>query len=263
MKWILVCIFLTTISIAHSAEPPHVGIVISWDFKKGQRSVPYQQKVWQNLLGRSRMFVTEVVEDNALRNPEALRKYRCLVLPSSRFALSGTQVTNLVQYVRAGGKLIRDQQAVSLLGRLTDEGWDVDAGTVARESVASFWRNVGGVENGERMLIHDIRFLPEQAVLAEFLPAVFKPVEALCDAEFDPYRNGVSYRLVDARAVAEARPDAENNGMAEPQAIITIRPYGAGQCLSLGINIRGLTGLRSPMAMYRDFSANLMYWIVE
>lgn len=264
MQWILAGACLAVELAGHAAELPRVGIVESWNFDKSGRSVPYQQTVWRHLLDGSRMFATEVVDDAALEDPAALRGYGCLVLPSSRFVLTGAQMTNLAQFVLTGGKLIRDQQAVTLLGRLGETGWETDASPAARAAVAAFWREVGGVGDGERLLVRDIRFLPERGVLAEFLPETFTPVEALCDVEFEPFRQAVAYRLAGAQAVAEARPDAEDGGgTAPPQAVVALRQCGSGQCLSLGINVRGLTGLRSPMAMYRDFMANLRFWIVE
>ncbi|MFA7171793.1 MAG: hypothetical protein WC340_00010 [Kiritimatiellia bacterium] len=262
-KWMLVCVFMAAVAVGHSAESPQVGIVISWNFNKDLRSVPYQQNVWHNLLRDSRMFVTDVVEEAELEHLEALRKYRCIILPLSRLALTGTQMTNLLQYVHAGGKLIRDQTAVSQLGRVTDKGREIDASPAAKAAVASFWRSVGGVEGGKPLHVQEIRFVPERGVLAEFLPAVFTPVEALCDAEFKAYRSGVGYRLAGAVTIAEAYPETADNGTAPPEVVVALGQYGAGKCLSLGINVRGLTGLRCPMAMYRDFMANLRFWIVE
>ena len=264
MQWILAGTCLAMLPAGRAAEPPRVGIVESWNFGRGGRSVPYQQGVWRNLLDGSRMFATEVVDDAALDDPAALRGYRCLVLPSSRLALTGAQMTNLAQFVRAGGRLIRDQQAVTLRGRLAEKGWETEASPAARAAVAAFWREVGGAEHGERLLVREIRFLPEHGTLGEFLPEDFTPVEALCDVEFEPFRQAVAYRLAGAQVVAEARPDAADGGETPPpQTVVSLRQCGSGQCLSLGINVRGLTGLRSPMTMYRDFMANLRFWIVE
>lgn len=246
-----------------AADPPRVGIVAGWKFEKGVRSVPYQQVVWRNLLGNYRMFATEAADDAALDDPAVLRQFRCLIIPSSRPALTRAQMDNLAQYVRAGGKLIRDQHAASMVGQMKDAGWACDTSPASRAAAASFWRTVGGVENCERLPAREIRFPPERGALVEFLPADFTPVEALCHPDFEHLRHVACYKLAGAQALMEARPDPAEGGKSEPQTAAAIHQYGAGQCLCLGINVRGLTGIQSPMAMYRDFMANVILWIVE
>ncbi len=260
---LLACACLAAARPGAAADAPQVGIVASWQFKQNARSVPYQQTVWQRLLGRYRMFATVVVDDDVLNDPAALGKYRCLVLPSTRHALTRAQMDRLADYVRAGGKLIRDQHAVTVVGALGKNGWEVDAGPAARQAAADFWRTVGGVEDAGGLLAAVVRFPPGQGVLSELLPAEFKPVEALCDPAFDPLRQASGYALAGAAALAEAQADAAGGAAGKTCVLASIHRAGAGACVCLGINVRGLAGLGSPMAMYRDFFANLAFWIAE
>ncbi len=151
LGWRLGCACLAAAASCAAADAPQVGIVASWQFNQDARSVPYQQAVWQNLLGRCRMFETVVVDDAVLNNPAALRKYRCLVMPSTRHALTRSQLDNLADYVRGGGKLVRDQHAGTLLGALGENRWELEAGPAARQAAADFWRTVGGVEDAGRL----------------------------------------------------------------------------------------------------------------
>ncbi len=263
LGWCLGCASLAAAAYCAAADAPQVGIVASWQFNQNARSAPYQQTVWQNLLGRYRMFETVVVDDAVLNNPPALRQYRCLVLPSSRQALTSSQLDNLAAYVRGGGKLVRDQHAGTLLGALGENRWELEAGPAARPAAADFWRTVGGVEDAGRLLAAAVRFPPVQGVLSELLPPEFTPLEALCHADFAALRQTACYNLAGAQLVMEARPDPAEDGQSAPQAAAAIHQYGDGQCLCLGINVRGLAGLQSPMAMYRDFFANLAFWMAE
>lgn len=246
------------------AQPARVGVVASWSFDKGGRQQPYQHRVWLGLLGQTRMFVTETIDDDVLDDAGRLKAYRAVVIPSTRTVLDSNQFANLRAYVLGGGKLVRDSHAANLPGRLAGELYRVDMNPAARRLPLEFWNDIAGAQVAGPVAIDEIKFADRPAVLAELMPWEWWSLQARCLDDNDWMRRATVYRVDSAAILAMAVPDGAPGDAAsrEPCPVIILKQHGAGACLSCGINIRAAS-VHSPLNVYRDFLANIRFWMAE
>ncbi len=249
---------------ATPGQAARVGVVASWRFDQEERQQHYQHRVWLGLLGQTRMFVTETIDDGVLDDAGRLQQYRAVVIPSTRTVLDSNQFANLRAYVRAGGKLVRDGHAANLPGRLAGELYRVDKNPAARSLPLKFWNDIAGAQADGPIAIDEIKFMDRADVLAELMPRGWWSLKARCIDDNDWMRQATGYRVADAAILAMALPDGASGDAASGghRPVITLNQHGDGACLSCGINVRAAS-VHSPLNVYRDFLANIRFWMAE
>lgn len=234
----------------------------------GEIEVSWQQKVWQRILKPGFEYDVYLLEEEDLLSLKTLRTYTLLIIPQTRYVLSQRALDNLRKYVREGGKLVREHNAVIGIDKNGDGVMQTEEVTrEIQDVVKDFWREIAGALPASSFinLIQTIRFSPDFPLLSKDLPLHPTPVNFP-----KKYRGVVYYTLFGAETVAEAGIDHIGSWNWEDEVkelegvfpVITLNQYGKGYCLSLGINNRVILQ-RFPQEGYDIFFSNLISWAIS
>lgn len=272
---ILLACLLAVFPAAGGAEKEKVGLFPCPQRKSGIEKIEmnYQQSVWLSLLGMKKMYEVCVLKGEDINAQDGLKKYRALIMPAARTALTKEGFANLKEYVGSGGKLVRESNGGCQVDANGNGLADDKGDAASSEFLAAYWKEVGGALTAGRYqnFVRQIRFLPAAGSLTEGLPTELMADFSKSD-RFKWTRGTVYYILYGACPVAEAEIENiaswNSNDPAKPLEgtfpVVTLNRYGQGYCLSIGLNFaRVVIGISAESDVYRDFTSNLLYWLIE
>jgi len=276
--WILLSAMLGFCLGGWAQGQKKIGLVAESGVKPGIR-----QQIWKNILqpgtgqilkGEKYRFKVALISDDELNAPEKLNAYALIVIPSGRSMMSPEMLDNLKVYLHQGGKVVREMNAVALVDVNADGGLNRQNNMKANANLArAYWREVAGALPESQALVRRIRFGGANNPYARDLPA------ELADLDFPFEITGAGsaafltcyYTLAGARAVAEGellQADIPKNSATPLDGIhpvVTLNAYGAGYCVSLGLNIVKSLHKKHlwPSSIYLTFYKNLMDWALN
>jgi len=276
--WILLSALLGFCIGGWAQGPQKIGLVAESGVKPSIR-----QQIWKNLLqpgtgqilkGEKYRFELALISDDELDAPEKLDAYALIVIPSGRAMMSPKMLDNLKIYLHQGGKLVREMNAVALVDVNDDGGLNQPKNMKANvDRSKAYWQEVAGALPESPALVRRIRFGGAHNPFARDLPA------ELADLDFPFEITGAGssafltcyYTLAGAQAVAEGellRADIPKNSTTPIEGIhpvVTLKAYGAGYCVSLGLNMAKSLHKKNmwPSSLYLTFYKNLMDWALN